>query len=168
MAQAQNVYCVNPSSTDRYTTASGTSLSCPLGAGAGAIVLSIDPTLTPMTLRDILVNYASQADNPDTLKGYGIINLEKTIFEMIGEPVVVVSGFDAVPLSGKNQLQWVVDLEIANEYWVVSRRTETTPFVEIGQIDGREFGLNQETYSFYDFKVKGGESFTYKLSAQFI
>jgi len=167
-AQAQNVYCVNPRSTDRYTTANGTSLSCPLGSGAGAILLSIDPSLSPIDLKNSLIRNASQANNPDNFMGYGLINLEKTIFEMIGEPVVSVSSFEAVPLSGKNQLQWVVDLEIANEYWIVSRRTETTTFVQIGQIDGREFGLNQETYDFYDFEVEGGEYFTYKLSSQFI
>ncbi len=168
VAQAQNVYCVNPWSTDRYTTADGTSLSCPLGAGAGAIVLSINPSLTPMALRDTLINNASQADNPDTLMGYGIINLEKLIFKMIGEPVVSVSSFQAVPLEGKNLIQWVVDLEIANERWLVSRKTPTTPYVEIGQLDGREFGISQEAYSFYDFKIEGGEYFTYKLSSQFI
>jgi hypothetical protein len=168
VAQAQNVYCVNPRSTDRYTTADGTSLSCPLGAGAGAIVLSINPSLTPMALRDSLVNNASQADNPDTLIGYGIINLEKVIFKMVGEPVVLVSSFQAVPLEGKNLIQWVVDLEIANERWLISRKTPTTPYVEIGQLDGREFGISQEAYSFYDFKIEGGEYFTYKLSSQFV
>jgi len=168
VAQAQNVYCVNPRSTDRYTTLDGTSLSCPLGAGAGAIVLSINPSLTPMALRDSLVNNASQADNPDTLRGYGIIDLEKLIFKMIGEPVVSVSSFKAIPLEGKNLIQWVVDLEIANERWLISRKTPTTPYVEIGQMDGREFGISQEIYSFYDFNVEGGDYFTYKLSSQFV
>jgi hypothetical protein len=168
VAQGQNVYCVNPGSTDRYTTADGTSLSCPLGAGAGAILLSIDPSLSPMALRDTLVHYASQANNPDTLMGYGIINLEEVIFDMIGDPVVSVSSFEAVPRDGNNLIQWVVDLEIKNEKWLISRKTPTTPFVEIGQIEGREFGISQETYLFYDFKVEGGEYFTYKLKAQFV
>jgi flagellar hook assembly protein FlgD len=35
-------------------------------------------------------------------------------------------------------------------------------------MDGREFGISQEAYSFYDFKIEGGEYFTYKLSSQFV
>jgi len=121
-----------------------------------------------MELRDILVKHASQTSNPDTLIGYGIINLEKAIVDMIEDPVVSVSSFEAIPREGNNLIQWVVDLEIANEKWLIRRKTPTTPYVEIGQLDGRVFGNNQETYSYYDFKVEGGEYFTYKLSAQFL
>jgi hypothetical protein len=167
VAQGQNVYCVNPRSTDRYSTESGTSYSCPLGAGAGAVLLSINPTLTPMALRDTLIHYASQANNPDTLMGYGIINLEKTVFNMIGEPDVVITMFEATPQPGKNLIQWNAELEIANEKWLITRKTPTTPFVQIGQFEGREFGIDTKTYSFYDFEVKGGESYTYGLAVQF-
>jgi len=167
-AQAQDVYCVSPTTTDRYSTENGTSMACPLGAGTGAIILSIDPTLSPMEVREVLIRDASNSDNPDNLVGYGIINLEKTIIKMIGEPGVSVSRFEAIPLTGKNLIQWVADLEIANERWLISRKTATTPFVQIGQIEGREYGTKQETYSFYDLKVNGGENFTYKLASQFI
>jgi subtilisin family serine protease len=168
VAQAQNTYCVDPRSTNRYTTADGTSVSCPLGSGAGAIALSIMPSMTPMELRDILIKHASQSSNPDTLMGYGIIDLENTIYDMIGEPAVSVSSFDAIHRDGNNLIQWIVDLEIANEKWIISRRTPTTEFVEIGEIAGREFGIREETYSFYDFKVEGGEQFIYKLSSQYL
>ena len=168
VAQAQDVYCVSPTTTDRYSTEDGTSMACPLGAGAGAIILSIDPMLSPMEVRELLVRDASQSDSPDNLMGFGIINLERTILKMIGEPGVSVSHFDAIPLAGKNLIQWVADLEISNDRWLISRKTLTTPFAQIGQMDGREFGTSQETYYFYDFDVKGGENFTYKLSTQFI
>jgi hypothetical protein len=167
-AQAQNTYCVNPRSTDRYTTENGTSLSCPLGSGAGAIILSIMPTLNPMELKDILVKHASQTNSPDNFIGYGIINLEKTIFDLIGEPIVSVSSLNAIPREGNNMLQWTVDLEIANENWIINRRTPTTPYFEIGQLGGREFGISEKLYTFYDYNVEGGEQFTYKLSTQFL
>jgi hypothetical protein len=168
VAQAQNTYCVNPRSTERYTTENGTSVSCPLGSGAGAIILSIMPSMTPMELRDILVKHASQAENPDNFMGYGIINLENAIFDLIGEPLVSVSSFEAIPRDGNNRLQWTADLEIANEKWIISRRTPTTPFNEIGQLEGREFGISEQFYTFYDYNVEGGEQFTYKLSTQFL
>jgi hypothetical protein len=166
-AQGQDTYCVNPTSTDRYTTANGTSVACPLGAGAGAIVLSVMPTMSPLELRELLKRHASQSNNPDNFKGYGIINLEESIFELIGEPVVSVSEMNVMPRNGNNLVQWIVDLEVTNERWLISRKTPTTSFVEIGQIEGRDFGITTEIYSFYDFDVEGWESFTYKLSAQF-
>jgi subtilisin family serine protease len=53
---------------------SGTSWSCPMVAGAAALLLEVDPNLTPMELRDLLRNTASQSTNPDNLYGWGIIN----------------------------------------------------------------------------------------------
>lgn len=167
-AQAQDVYCVDPRSTDRYRRENGTSYSCPLGAGSGAIVLSISPTMTPMELRDILVKYASQSRNPDNFRGYGIIDLEKVIFDLTGDPVVSVKSFDAIPREGNNLVQWDADFELANEKWIISRRTPTTSFIDIGELPGREFGISEQIYSFYDFKVEGGEEFIYKLSAQYL
>ena len=167
-AQGQRTVCVNPNSTDRYTTADGTSVACPLGSGAGAIMLSIMPSMNPMELKDILVKHASQANDPDNLLGYGIIDLEKSIFDLVGEPVVSVSNLEASPRDGNNVLQWTAELEVANDTWIISRRTSTTPFTDIGELPGREFGIGEELYSFYDFRVEGGEEFIYKLSTRFL
>ncbi len=52
----------------------GTSYSCPLIAGAAALLLQVDPSLTPMELASLLKNTASQSSNPDNLYGWGIIN----------------------------------------------------------------------------------------------
>jgi len=68
------VYVAGTSSTTSYGNSSGTSFSCPILAGASALILSVDPTLTPMELLDLLRNTASQSTNPDRLMGWGIIN----------------------------------------------------------------------------------------------
>jgi subtilisin family serine protease len=167
-AQGQRTVCVNPNSTDRYTMADGTSVACPLGSGAGAIMLSMMPSMSPMELREILVKHASQANDPDNLLGYGIIDLEKSIFDLVGEPVVTVSNLEAYPRDGNNVIQWTAELEIANDTWIISRRTSTTTFMDIGELPGREFGIGEELYSFYDLKVEGGEEFIYKLSTRFL
>ncbi|MDZ7625060.1 MAG: S8 family serine peptidase [Ignavibacteriaceae bacterium] len=52
----------------------GTSYSCPLTAGAAALLLEADPSLTPMQLAAFLKNTASQSTNPDNLYGWGIVN----------------------------------------------------------------------------------------------
>ena len=74
MTMGSNVYVARTSSPTSYGNSSGTSFSCPILAGASALILSVDPTLTPMELLDLLRQTASQSNNPDNLMGWGIIN----------------------------------------------------------------------------------------------
>ena len=45
-----------------------------MAAGAAALLLEADPSLTPMQLAELMKNTASQSTNPDNLNGWGIIN----------------------------------------------------------------------------------------------
>lgn len=74
-------YCANVSGG--YSNINGTSLSTPLVAGACALILQADTTIKPMQLRDRLWRTASQANSPDTLKGYGIVNTLRSSFSII-------------------------------------------------------------------------------------
>jgi hypothetical protein len=69
------VYIATSSSSSSYSNNGfGTSFSCPILAGAAVLLLEIDPSLTPIQLRELLKNTASQSSNPDRLMGWGIIN----------------------------------------------------------------------------------------------
>ena len=72
MARGVATVCAQPG--DLYGTASGTSLSTPLAAGAVALLLEVDPTLTPIELRANLRETADRHDTPDNSYGWGIIN----------------------------------------------------------------------------------------------
>jgi subtilisin family serine protease len=74
MAMGTSVFVARSSSPTSYGFSNGTSFSCPLLAGASALLLQIDPFLTPIQLRELLKNTASQSSNPDRLMGWGIIN----------------------------------------------------------------------------------------------
>jgi serine protease AprX len=74
MAMGSSDYHACNSYNSCYSTGSGTSYSCPLLAGASALLLEADPNLTPMQLSAILKNTASQSTNPDNLYGWGIID----------------------------------------------------------------------------------------------
>ena len=75
MAMGSNNYVACNGYNNCYSNfGSGTSWSCPMVAGAAALLLQIDPSLTPMEMRDLLRNTASQSTNPDRLMGWGIIN----------------------------------------------------------------------------------------------
>ena len=58
-----------------YVFSNGTSLSTPLVAGAAAVLLSANPSWTPMMVREALMKAASQADSPNNDYGYGIIDV---------------------------------------------------------------------------------------------
>ena len=69
-------------SPDDYTlTFNGTSSATPHVAGAAALVLSIDPTLTPAQVRDILQRSADDLGEPgfDEFFGYGRLNVEQAV-----------------------------------------------------------------------------------------
>jgi hypothetical protein len=74
MAMGSNDYHACNWNNTCYGNGSGTSYSCPLVAGAAALLLQFDPNLTPMQLAAVLKNTASQSNNPDNLYGWGIIN----------------------------------------------------------------------------------------------
>lgn len=164
-AQSQNVYAVHPGMTDGYISSGGTSVSCPIGAGAGAIMLSARPVLSPIALRDSLIRYASQYHNPDTLIGYGIIDLEKSLKSVVPKPGVIINGFMVNPQEGRNVLQWTAEEEIENDSWIIEHRTEMTGYQIIGEIPGREFAMTAKSYTYYDHDLSGGEIFVYRLSA---
>lgn len=166
MAQAQGVYTVNANSINGYTGLSGTSYSCPLGAGAGAILLSVYPSLTPMALRDTLIQNATRFEDPDTLYGYGLIDLEKIMTKLIPKPGVSVANLSLNLLEGRNEVAWIAVEEILNDKWMINRKKLGEDYQVVGEINGRELGLSPMSYSFIDFDVNGGEVFTYLLAAQ--
>lgn len=81
MAMGSAVYLANTGGT--YSRGSGTSFSCPLVAGVTALLLEYDTTLTPMQMRDILRENASNSDSPNRLMGWGIVNASVSLNEII-------------------------------------------------------------------------------------
>ena len=74
-AMGVSTACASPSSTTGFTTASGTSLSCPLVGGSAALLLEAHPDWTPMQVREALMMTASQSATPDNTYGWGIIDV---------------------------------------------------------------------------------------------
>jgi serine protease AprX len=74
-------YCANMYGS--YSYVNGTSLSAPLIAGACALILQVYPDWSPIQLRRSLWRTATQADYPDTLKGYGVVNAYRAVYPII-------------------------------------------------------------------------------------
>lgn len=108
MALGSGDVVASPSNDHNYTTASGTSFSCPLSAGVAALILCANPNLTPMQVRDAMRNTASQSTNPDNLYGWGILNALDAINYFPPQPatfqlsVDVSNGWNMVSVPGIN------------------------------------------------------------------
>jgi serine protease AprX len=74
MAQGYRVVSAVPNARDAYALVDGTSFSCPLAAGAAALVLEANPTWSNLDLIQALKSTAGSADNPDNKKGWGIVD----------------------------------------------------------------------------------------------
>ncbi len=61
-------------SNNKYSYSNGTSFSTPITAGVTALILSAHPYLTPMQVREALMNTASNSSNPNNIFGWGIVN----------------------------------------------------------------------------------------------
>ena len=73
-AMGVSVWHVSSNNTTDYVTASGTSSSAPLTAGAIALMRQARPDLSPMQLREAVLMTASIADSPNNTYGYGILD----------------------------------------------------------------------------------------------
>jgi serine protease AprX len=167
-AQGTNVYTVSPRTFDQYITGGGTSFSCPLAAGAGAIILSMNPNLTPLELRDWLTETATQSRNPDNFLGYGIIDLQRLYVKMTSTPNVKISDFKVEMLAGRNKVSWTVLEEIQNRYWIVMRQNAEGKVEEIGRIAGEHVSFLNKQLIIIDEDVQAGSYYHYYLLAELV
>lgn len=73
-AQGVGVKIARPDNNTGYTTANGTSFSCPLTAGVVALLVQANPSATVDQVFGALRSTATQAARPDNLLGYGIVD----------------------------------------------------------------------------------------------
>jgi serine protease AprX len=74
MAMGTAVRVASATNPTSYTRSNGTSFSCPLAAGAAALMVCAWPNATPVQIMDALRFTANQASNPDNSYGWGILN----------------------------------------------------------------------------------------------
>lgn len=138
VAQGVNVYAANGATLTDYAFVSGTSLSTPLTAGVAALILSAHPQLTPMQIREALIQTTQRVNDgartatwPNNFYGYGIINaLEAVLYHGMA--------FSNRPLVLQNGNQLIVSLSIASKTPLVGdslflyyRSTPSGPFARV-------------------------------------
>lgn len=91
-ARGVSVHRATSSSNSSFSAfGNGTSYSCPLVAGAAAVVISAQPEWTAMQVREALMMTADNAETPDNTYGWGVIDAWAAI-HYFDEPECPVPG----------------------------------------------------------------------------
>ncbi len=160
MAMGSSVRVASPYNNNNFTSADGTSFSCPLAAGVAALVLCVNPNLTPMQVRDAMRNTASRYNNPDNQYGWGILNavLATQVFPL---PVELTS-FNGSFSGNKINLSWITSSEKNNYGFEVQRENENQSYQTIAFIEGKGTTTNNNFYSYSDESFASGKNY-YRL-----
>ncbi|MCK9912207.1 S8 family serine peptidase, partial [Microbacteriaceae bacterium K1510] len=79
MAPGKSIYATRLHGT--YGTMSGTSMAAPQVAGAAALILAKNPKMTPLEVRQLLYQTATNLGEPgwDRRTGYGLLDINKAL-----------------------------------------------------------------------------------------
>ena len=104
-----------------YYVMTGTSMACPITAGAAALLLDIEPTATPQLIYDAIQNSASTLGTgtvPNNTWGYGKLDVLAASTEPL--PVELTS-FSATTIGSTVKLNWKTETEVNNYGFEVER-----------------------------------------------
>jgi subtilisin family serine protease len=117
-----NGYNETAGTNGNYTAFSGTSAACPIAAGVGVLLLSVDPTLTRTEVRDLMRNSADEVGEVlylggfNTYYGYGRVNAYQALLDL-GVPGVVTATTDTV----RNQRVYdVPGTQVAGDNFIIT------------------------------------------------
>ena len=125
-----------------YTTASGTSFSCPLTAGAAALLWQMVPNASNMEIYNALKMSADNSQNPNNEYGWGIINIYEA-YEYLALPRITHT-----PLADTENTTgpYIVDSEISSNYDLLAGspnvyyRKNNGTWTQIPMISNKETG----------------------------
>lgn len=159
MAMGSGVYAASSFGASNYSTVSGTSFSCPIAAGVAAIMLSYNPSLTPMQIRNIFRNTSSNPSSPNREYGWGILNA----LASINFPVPVeLTSFNAELTDNKVLLTWITATETNSLGFSIERSRENSPFTEVGYVIASGNSSSIKTYQYIDKQPLAGKYY-YRL-----
>ena len=157
------------SGSANYYVMTGTSMACPIAAGAGALLLDKEPTATPQLIYDAIQNSASTSGTgtvPNSTWGYGKFD----VLAASNEPLPVeLSSFIAKSSKDGVHLDWVTETEV-NNYGFEIQRSQMNPnseiqnpqFQLIGFIEGHGNSNSPKEYNFLDEGISYG-NYVYRL-----
>ena len=161
---------INPDDPDEYEFVDGTSFSCPLVAGAAALILEVNPSWTNQDIITAMRSTASRFDAPDNSYGWGIVDAQKAAFHPL-KSIHAPQFFTVSRLENNygffiqymDQLAWMPNPRNGSQvvsYRVYAKQLETEDqsFDRIGEVDA-------QTFSFRRRGLLAEETFLYKITS---
>ncbi len=150
-----------------YYVMTGTSMACPITAGAAALLLDKEPTATPQLIYDAIQNSANVSGLgtvPNNTWGYG--KLDVLAASEMPLPVELTS-FSATTIGSTVKLSWQTATEVNNYGFEVERMSNvkgqtSDTWEKIGFVEGSGNSNSPKDYSFVDDKVNAGK-YSYRL-----
>ncbi len=124
-----------------YTFISGTSASCPMAAGAAALLLCAFPQLAPLTIRQALWLTATLHDQPNNDYGYGLLQAATALAycESISSSITLMDDFYC--LTNPFRVQKQTPLSVA-----FALPTEAVVTINLFNLLGQELGVMWHGY----------------------
>ena len=154
MGPGVNIYSTQGGGSYQYL--SGTSAAAPQVAGVAALMLTVNPALTPVEVGDVLNQTATDIGRTgyDTVTGWGVVNAFRAVEQISGPTVTITSYPEYVRPNGTYSVTWLVsggDPGIINE-------THLEWGFSPGEVDGSSDSFSGVTWA--EFTVSGLPSLT--------
>lgn len=149
-----------------YDGFSGTSSATPHAAGVAALLLSVDPNLTPADISRILqeTSVDKGASGHDNRYGAGRVDAYDAYLEVISGLPVELSSFTAVIKDHKVILEWRTETEINNFGFEIERKTtKQISWNRVGFVEGNGNSNSPIDYLFRDENTNEAGIFWYRL-----
>lgn len=148
-----------------YASFSGTSGATPHVCGTAALLLSVNPNLTPADVSMILQTTSVDKGVPgkDPRYGAGRIDAYQAYLLALSMIPVEFSSFSAIANENSVKLNWSTATETNNSGFSVERKTPLDErWIEIGFVPGFGSTTERKSYSFTDVNLSMG-AYSYRL-----
>ena len=148
-----------------YKKFSGTSSATPHAAGVAALLLSVNPLLTPAQICEVLKTTAIDAGDPghDNRYGAGSVDAYEAYLMVIEELPVELSAFTANFKDDKIVLEWKTETEVNNYGFDIERSTDNSNWMAIVFVEGHGNSNSPKQYNFNDTDIVQSGKYHYRL-----
>jgi len=154
----------DPVSGYYFITFGGTSAATPHAAGVAALLLSVNPFLTPEDISRIMQTTGVEmgVSGKDNRYGAGRLNAYTAYQEALSELPVELESFSASVASDGVELKWHTATEVNNYGFEILRSESDNDWEKIGFVNGNGNSNSPKYYSFNDNDIHTGK-YSYRL-----
>jgi serine protease AprX len=163
MAYGTNVQAASGSGTSySFGNLYGTSFATPIGAGVGALMLSVNKSLTPMQIRGILRKFGSNSNSPDNLMGWGVIDAQLSVDsarKLDTEPPMIIH---TQPFTSTSDTGVITMKAVIKDNGIIRNWTNEAPLLYYRK--STNGGINWTAYTAVNYNYTNLDSFFFPIS----